>query len=229
MNIFEAFRRSFSASFGDIVFGMEDGTVSIFGLVFGMAASAPDSRTVLLAGATGAAAAAISMMAGTYLEAQSTRGQARVRIAEVRRTIAQDHPGKVQEIADRLGGVEVSPEDQRTFLELLGRSPLLLFHLETWTEQQLLEDTQRSPVVRSLWMLAADLLAAFLPVLPFACFSLASAQVCSLLITALLLALLGIGRGVMTKNNVGLSVLETLSIAAAAALAGFLIGRLVFL
>ena len=27
---------SFKASFGDIVFGMEDGTVSIFGLVFGV-------------------------------------------------------------------------------------------------------------------------------------------------------------------------------------------------
>lgn len=43
-------RRSFLASVGSIVFGMEDGTVSIFGLVFGVAVSAPDSRAVLLAG-----------------------------------------------------------------------------------------------------------------------------------------------------------------------------------
>jgi hypothetical protein len=41
---------SFKASFGDIVFGMEDGTVSIFGLVFGVAASTSDTRTVLVAG-----------------------------------------------------------------------------------------------------------------------------------------------------------------------------------
>jgi len=33
-------KSSFRASFGDIVFGMEDGTVSIFGLVFGVAAAA---------------------------------------------------------------------------------------------------------------------------------------------------------------------------------------------
>jgi hypothetical protein len=44
-------RRSFDQSVGSIVFGMEDGTVSIFGLVFGVAASAPDSKAVLLAGA----------------------------------------------------------------------------------------------------------------------------------------------------------------------------------
>ncbi len=36
-------RRSFDQSVGSIVFGMEDGTVSIFGLVFGVAA---DSRQV---------------------------------------------------------------------------------------------------------------------------------------------------------------------------------------
>ena len=41
---------SLQDSIGEIVFGMEDGTVSIFGLVFGVAASAPDARAVLLAG-----------------------------------------------------------------------------------------------------------------------------------------------------------------------------------
>jgi hypothetical protein len=59
----QAIKTSFSESVGDIVFGMEDGRVSIFGLVFGVAASASNSQTVLLAGATGAAAAAVSMMA----------------------------------------------------------------------------------------------------------------------------------------------------------------------
>ena len=43
--------RSFIASVGSIVFGMEDGTVSIFGPVFGVATAAPDSHAVLLAGA----------------------------------------------------------------------------------------------------------------------------------------------------------------------------------
>jgi hypothetical protein len=49
---------SFQASVGDIVFGMEDGAVSILGLVFGVAVSSPDSHAVVLAGATGAAAGA---------------------------------------------------------------------------------------------------------------------------------------------------------------------------
>ena len=64
-------RQSFHASIGDVVFGMEDGTVSIFGLVFGVAASTDQSAVVLLAGGTGAIAAAVSMMAGPI----STRNQ----------------------------------------------------------------------------------------------------------------------------------------------------------
>src|SRR5947209_13021103 len=53
--------KSFYDSIGDIVFGMEDGTVSIFGLVFGVASSTTSSSVVLLAGATGAISAAASI------------------------------------------------------------------------------------------------------------------------------------------------------------------------
>ena len=60
---------------------MEDGPVSIFGLVFGVAVSAPDSHAVLLAGATGAVAAAVSMT-GTLLDVESTNDQAAARPAQ---------------------------------------------------------------------------------------------------------------------------------------------------
>src|SRR5262252_8221140 len=68
-------RRSIINSAGTIVFGMEDGTVSIFGLIFGVAATTTSTKTVLIAGASGAAAAAVSMMAGAYLDAETTRDQ----------------------------------------------------------------------------------------------------------------------------------------------------------
>src|SRR5579859_5231908 len=73
--------QSFMSSLGSIVFGMEDGTVSIFGLVFGVAASATSSQVVLLAGATGAISAAVSMMAGTFLDVESTNDQAKAQLA----------------------------------------------------------------------------------------------------------------------------------------------------
>src|ERR1700684_4701673 len=71
-------KTSLQASAGEVVFGMEDGTVSIFGLVFGVAATTTDQKAVLIAGASGAVAAAVSMMAGTYLDVETAHDQARV-------------------------------------------------------------------------------------------------------------------------------------------------------
>src|SRR3989442_15828614 len=49
----------------------------------------------------------------------------------------------------------------------------------------------------------------------------------SLIITGMLLLLLGVRRGLVGHRNIVLTALETLGIVAAAALAGFLIGKLV--
>jgi hypothetical protein len=64
-------RESLRGSAGDIVYGMEDGAVSILGLVLGVAAGAQSGSAVFLAGATGAIAASVSMMAGLYLDLES--------------------------------------------------------------------------------------------------------------------------------------------------------------
>src|SRR6185369_14934765 len=96
-------KRSFRASFGDIVFGMEDGTVSIFGLVFGVAATTSDTRVVLVAGMTGAVAAAVSMMAGAYLDAETALDQARAaraRDAVADPTLFDADPLRAQLLAD---------------------------------------------------------------------------------------------------------------------------------
>jgi len=61
-------KQSLAASYGEVVFGMSDGTVSILGLVLGVAAGADSADAVVIAGATGAIAASVSMMAGCFME-----------------------------------------------------------------------------------------------------------------------------------------------------------------
>src|SRR6266566_4767622 len=84
-----------------------------------------------------------------------------------------------------------------------------------------------SQIVQSAWMFVSDLFAASVPVIPFAFFPWGTARLVSLIITAILLLLLGVGRGLVGHRNVVLAALQTLGIATAAALAGFLIGKLV--
>ena len=177
----QAAGKSFYDSIGDIVFGMEDGTVSILGLVFGVASSTTSSSIVLLAGATGAISAAVSMMAGTFLDVESTNDRAKAQLAHEQAEIDNNLEGEKQEVRDRLRTAGFNDQDTT----------------------------------------------AIVPVIPFAFLPLANGRLVSLIITGLLLLLLGVGRGLVGHRNIVLTALETLGIATAAALAGFLIGKLV--
>jgi vacuolar iron transporter family protein len=222
----QAIKASFSESIGDIVFGMEDGTVSIFGLVFGVAASASSSQTVLLAGATGAAAAAVSMMAGTYLDVETARGQARAQLSQERAEITHEPEKEAKELDDRLRGAGFDVRERRVIVSALRRMPDTWLRLES-DIKQLGSVEKRNPLVQSLWMFAADLLAAAIPVIPFAFLALGPARSTSVVITGLLLVLLGIGRAKVAHTHLALTILETVGIASAAAVAGLLIGKLV--
>ena len=223
----EAVGKSFSDSIGDIVFGMEDGTVSIFGLVFGVASSATSSSAVLLAGATGAIAAAVSMMAGTFLDVESTNDQAKAKLAHEQMEIETNLEEEKQEVRDRLRTAGFNDPDATAIVDALARHPKTFLQVEATSELQLGSTEQKNPFVQSAWMVLSDLFAASVPVIPFVFLPLASARLVSLLITSLLLLLLGVGRGLVGHRNVVLTALETLGIATAAALAGFLIGKLV--
>jgi VIT1/CCC1 family predicted Fe2+/Mn2+ transporter len=226
-SLIQKVKTSFSASIGDIVFGMEDGTVSIFGLVFGVAASSTNGSAVLLAGATGAISAAVSMMAGTFLEVESARDQAKAQLAQEEIEIKQQPEQVEQEISQQLTGDGFSAQDVQTILATLKRTPGAMLRYEAAFKLQLGKEAQKNPFVQSLWMFGSDVIAAFIPVIPFALFPLDQARTISIIITGLLLILLGIGRGLVGNRNVLLTALETLLIASIAAGAGMLIGKLI--
>ncbi len=220
-------KASFQSSLGSIIFGMEDGTVSIFGLVLGVGASASSSAAVLLAGATGAIAAAVSMMAGTYLEVESDRDQAHARLAQEQDEIRSRPQAEAQEMHDRLATAGFTEQEIAPIVAALQRHPDTWLQVEAGQELGIGTEAQQQPLVQALWMFVSDLIAAFTPVIPFALFALATARLVSIGLTTILLTVLGIGRGVIGKRNILLTTLETLVIAAAAAGAGLLIGKLI--
>jgi VIT1/CCC1 family predicted Fe2+/Mn2+ transporter len=219
--------QSFLSALGSIVFGMEDGTVSIFGLVFGVAASATNSQTVLLAGATGAISAAVAMMAGTYLDVSTERDRAQAEIAKDEQEVEQKPEQVAREVRERLLRAGLSQADAEAALTIIQRTPGAMLKSETVLDPQIGTSIDQNPWVQSIWMFVADLFAAFVPVLPFAFLPLGPARVLSLVVTTLLLLLLGIGRGIIGHKNVIVTAVQTLAIAAAAGLAGLLMGSLI--
>ncbi len=206
---------------------MEDGAVSIAGLVFGVAASTNDSRIILLAGATGAAAGAVSMMAGTYLDVTSERDRAAALVAEARARIAADPTAELARAVTRLGAGGFTAEEAEVVRIALARNPGALLDLTAAFELGLSPASRASARAHALWMFVADLVAAATPVLPFAILPIGPARLTSLAMTATLLVGLGIGRARIGRRSIARTTAQTLAIAGAAGAAGVAIGRLV--
>ncbi len=209
-------RDSIANSAGTIVFGMEDGTVSIFGLIFGVAATTTSTKTVLIAGASGAAAAAVSMMAGAYLDAETTQDEANaIRLA-----------GKPDvSLLTRLVNAGLSPLQSKALAAAVqndgNAADGLLLALSGGAKERL------NPFEQALWMLLADFFAAAVPILPFVFLPIDRARIVSGAVTVALLIGLGLGRARLGRRNIFRTVAETVSLGIGAAAAGVGIGMLI--
>jgi VIT1/CCC1 family predicted Fe2+/Mn2+ transporter len=210
-------RASIVNSAGTIVFGMEDGTVSIFGLIFGVAATTTSTKTVLIAGASGAAAAAVSMMAGAYLDAETTQDR-----TDATRLAASKSDAS---LLSRLVDAGLTPQQSNALSAAVqndrNAADGLLLALKGVAKERL------NPIEQALWMLFADFFAAAVPILPFVFLPIDRARIVSGIVTVALLAALGIGRAQLGGRNVVRTVTETVSLGIGAAIAGVAIGVLV--
>jgi vacuolar iron transporter family protein len=218
-----ALSTSFKASIGDIVFGMEDGTVSIFGLVAGVSLTASSGRSVLVAGAAGAVAAAVSMMAGVFLDLQSERDRDRVESRQRLAAVTADPAGEIADLMGRLSRTGLQAATLEAIHDDLRQRPAGLPELERIAAVSSSSQRQQ-PVAHALWMFVSDLFAGLTPVLAFAVLPLEQALPVSLLMTLVLLVLLGYGRARIGERAVVPTVLTTVSIAGCAAVAGVSIG-----
>ena len=221
-------KESIHDSAGEIIFGMSDGVVSIFGLVLGVAAGAKEGNIVFLAGATGAIAASVSMMAGLYLDLESEKDEARVEAERREEEIRHDPAGAVDKIMGVLQGTGLSPLSLNAIRDDMQADPLAIRRIETAISCE--EETPArkvSPIVHATWMGIADFVAGITPVIPFAILPFAEARIVCIAGTATLLILLGIGRARIGNRPVARTVFETIAIATAAAIAGDLIGGVI--
>ena len=218
-------RSSLVNSAGTIVFGMEDGTVSIFGLIFGVAATTSSTAAVVIAGASGALAAAVSMMAGVFLDVETTRDTIAAKRAALQSELARDANAIAASLPERLAAAGLTQQQSAALAGAVkhDRAALggLLLALQGAPEAPL------NPWEQAAWMLLADFLAAAVPILPFVALPIPQARVVSAVVTVALLVALGIGRARIAKRSLIRGVAETLSIGVAAALAGVAIGVLI--
>lgn len=152
MGLFDHLAKSLRASAGDIVFGMEDGTASVFGLVSGVALSANNGQVALLAGATGAAT-------------QQDQARALARQTEAQRE-AED-AALAQRVAGRLEAAGASTDQVAAFRGVIAGTPgaFAAIRAEITPQNPMAE---ARPMAHALWMFISNLFAGAVPVVPFA-------------------------------------------------------------
>lgn len=221
-------KESFRCSFGEIVFGMSDGTVSIFGLVAGMVAGAQSGSVILLAGATAAIAATVSMMAGVFLDLESEKDAAKVEAARRATEIRSDPDSAVTKLMGDLQGSGLSQASLDAIQSDLRKNPLAIQKFEDAVAAEEVTPADKAPVyIHACWMGIADFIAAMTPVIPFAFLPIEQAKYACIAGTAVLLLLLGVGRARIGKRPLFRTVVETMAIATAAGIAGVIFALII--
>jgi len=208
----------------DVIFGANDGLVSILALVAGVYGAITESYPILIAGVAGAVAGAISMGAGAYLssksdkevtEKESERKGVRKKMTPEEETeelvrFYQARGFKRQEaqaIASRVAsGIEASAE--YTIGEEVG-----LTSEESWPPTKAATFTGLSFAVVSV-----------IPIVPFAFMEVTPAVITATIASIACLFLVGASKAIFTRKSWVRSGLEMMAIGALAAAATYAIG-----
>jgi vacuolar iron transporter family protein len=222
----EAKRIERLASIREVVFGAQDGLVSTFAVVAGLAAAGVGPLVVLLGGLVSAVAGVLSMSIGTFLAARAQRQLYEHELDRERGEI-REHPGEeMAELIAALVGRGMPRGDASEVVRRIARYPELMLSTLSIFELGLVPQRLGTPVRDAFVMAGAFGGAALIPLLPFLVGHALPALMVSGALT--LIALFGVG---IVKSRVGgvsalRSGLEVVVLAAGSAALSFGLGRI---
>jgi VIT1/CCC1 family predicted Fe2+/Mn2+ transporter len=212
-----------SGWFRAAVFGANDGLVSNFSLVAGMAGAGSSSQVILLAGLAGLLAGALSMAAGEYISVRSQRELLDAAAHELDpATLAalRDHEAGELALVFRARGLSPAQAEQRA-AALLGEQD----DQTAAPEVEAVEDVVGSAGAAAGSSFVAFASGAVIPVLPFFVSSGRTAIVTSAVLVAVALFATGAAVGVLTGGPLMRRGLRQLAIGAGAAVVTYGLGR----
>jgi VIT1/CCC1 family predicted Fe2+/Mn2+ transporter len=209
------------------VFGMNDGLVSNFSLVMGVAGGTTNKSIVVLAGVAGLVAGAFSMASGEWISIRSQRelyeNELRIEREELR-TFPEEERDELELIYRAKG---IAPEAARALVaNIMRRSDVAL---DTLAREELGLDPARlgSPWVAAISSFLAFALGALIPLSPFFFGSGTAAAVVAASVSLLALFAVGAATSIFTGRDAGRSGLRMALIGAVVATVTFFIGKAV--
>jgi vacuolar iron transporter family protein len=209
------------------VFGVSDGLVSNASLVLGVAGAGSGSAYVLLTGAAGMLAGALSMAAGEYVSVRSQREMYEYQIALEREEVAEYPEEEAEELAliYQARGVEI--EQARSVSRALFANPEQALDVLSREELGLNPDDLGSPYGAAISSFISFALGAAVPLIPF--LIIRGTGTATLVITAaatsIALFCIGLVLSLFTGRDALKGALRMVLIGAGAGIVSFLVGR----
>ena len=211
----------------DVIFGANDGLVSILALLAGVYGAVTESRVILIAGVAGAVAGAISMGAGAYLSSKSeqevTEKESERKGIRKRRTPEEEQAelarfyqarGFKRSEAEAIAG-RVSAQMEREAEYIVGEE-LGLTSEDAWPPWKAAVLTGLSFAIASV-----------VPILPFAVMPVTPAAITAAVASIAALFAVGASKATFTRKSWVTSGLEMMAIGTLAAVATYAIGLLI--
>jgi vacuolar iron transporter family protein len=211
----------------DLIFGLNDGVVSNFSLIAGVAGANTAHGVVLLAGVAGLLAGAVSMAAGGYLSNKTHR---EVVAEEVRRE-AEEIEYAPEEEREELRSIYRLKGFDEAEVEMLVRR--ITADRQRWLETLITEELGLSatagppPLLDALFAGGGFALGAIVPVLPYLVSAWSGALVAAAILSVVGLFTMGAAKTLVTSRSVLRSGLEMVAVGVVAAVVTNLVGRLV--
>lgn len=210
----------------DIVYGANDGIITTFAVVAGVAGASLDSGAVIILGLANLAADGFSMAASNYLGSRSERQLMEKEYLSEEREVAQ-MPGQEQkEVRDILMEHGYDARDSQAMSELIKKNKP--FWLNFMMRYELGFNPDQKGNLRSAYFtFLAFVIAGFLPLVPFIIFPGTDIFKFSATATGLALFIVGALRYLVTGKHWLASGLEMLFIGGVAAVIAYAVGLLI--
>jgi len=218
--------QGYGGSLRAAVFGVNDGLVSNFGLVMGIAGTNAEPRFVLLAGVAGLLAGAFSMAAGEYISVRSQRELYEQQMALEAQELEASPEEEHEELALIYQAKGIPVDQANEMARQILSNPDTAIETLAREELGLDPDSLGSPWGAALSSFIAFTVGAVIPVLPYLIMRGPNALPVSAAVCGLSLFIVGAILSIFTGRNMAYSGLRMVAIGALAATVTFVIGRL---
>jgi len=211
----------------EAVFGVQDGLISTVGALTGIAAGTQSRDAVVVAGFVIIVVESLSMAAGSYLSSKAQREYLERILREEEEEIANEPEKERKEIWEMYRSRGWADHEIEIIANRLMNNPKLLLEDMAHKELGISPEHLEQPAENALIMGLAYIAGGTVPVLPYLLLPLHAAMPISVSGTFIALFLFGGLKGRIVRQSWWRSGLEMVLVAGTAALAGYVIGRLV--